>query len=184
MSERSRYSLWLMPGEPAYGRYADLIGRLAQKAGSVAFQPHVTLLGVVGGAGDEPRARCAELAQQIEPAEIILRDIDYSAEYYRAITVRAELTESLSQARRRAVERCSDQPEAPYQPHLSLLYGDQADRKKRDLIDALLRQEGLQSTADLVRQAGASFLVAAVHLLDTGGEVRTWQVVQSLPLCG
>lgn len=41
------YSLWLMPREELYHKFANLIKKLAKKYNAPKFEPHITLLGQI-----------------------------------------------------------------------------------------------------------------------------------------
>lgn len=43
------YSLWLMPTGEAYGKFSNLIKRLAKEYNAPVFEPHVTLIGDLMG---------------------------------------------------------------------------------------------------------------------------------------
>lgn len=163
------YSLWLIPNDRNRDIFSEIIKKIAEKARTPSFAPHITLLGGVLGSEDELRKKTRFLIKEQSEFQISFSGIDYEDYYFRALFVRAELNESLRLLNIRAKE-IFGMKDAPsfYTPHLSLLYGDFPLNFKKELT----------------RFAGgipASLIVQRVDLYRTEGEVIGWQKVEEFP---
>jgi len=160
-----RYSLWLMPRGDVYARLAQIIHKLSARHAAPEFAPHVTLLGGIIAPRREAMCKAAALAALIRPFMIRLADIDYRDEYFRCLFVRAAMTQPLLKAHRVAQEVFGLCREAPFMPHLSLLYGN---------FSRSLKAEAM---AELGPRVDLEFKVRSLHLYSTRGEPRGWRCV-------
>ena len=165
-------SLWLMPEGDVHGRFADLISGLAARLGTPAFEPHVTLLGGVDGPFEEVRSRVAALARALPPVEVRLQVVDGRDEYFRCLFVAAEPTPPLVSAHEAAVDALGAARGAPFEPHLSLVYGH---------LDAA-RKESLR--AELGGEQHARFVALSVDLYRTDGDPAAWRPMARFGLEG
>jgi hypothetical protein len=107
----SRVSLWAMPSRRDV--FAATSARLAAAAGLEPVEPHIT----VGGSFDVD-------AITFTPFAVTLVGLDDSDARYRCITLTAAPTDELLALRNGA---------RPYEPHLSLLYGELDPVRRREL---------------------------------------------------
>ena len=162
------YSLWLMPKGEHYNKLADLIRKLAVEYSAPIFEPHVTLVGEVPQTSED---KVIELTQNLvigqKPFPVTLNQIDYQDFHFRALFVKAEVTDPLQSLHNRAKQIFGiDIP--PYMPHLSLLYGNYPNEVKEKII------------AEIGREQRVEFEVDRVHLVK-GGKVNDWRVVKEFP---
>jgi len=163
-------SLWLVPEGEVEDRYSALIASLAARLGTPAFVPHVSLLGGLAGPADEIAERVAELARSLPPIEVSLRAVDWRDEFYRCLFVAADPTPSLLSAHQRAAEALRAARGAPFEPHLSLVYGH-LDPARKEAI-----------RAEIGAEQPATFVARAVHLFRTEGDPTGWRRVARFPL--
>lgn len=152
------YTLWLMPKDKNYERFANLIKRLAREYGSPIFEPHVTLLGDIELPEEEMIKRTSQLVKGQKPFFVTLKQIDYENFYFRTLFVRAEITEVLQTLHDKAKE-IFEKDIPPFMPHLSILYGNFPQKIKDEIISKIGRDQR------------ATFDVSSVHLVK-GGEVE------------
>lgn len=162
------YTLWLMPKGEVYNRFESLIKKLAKEYGGPIFEPHVTLLGDIEQSEEEVIRKTEQLVLGQKPFPITLKQIDYQDYHFRALFVRAEITESLLSLHNRAKEIFGMQDIPSYMPHLSLLYGNYPNELKEKII------------SEIGREQTAQFEVSSVYLIK-GGEVKDWQIVKEFP---
>jgi 2'-5' RNA ligase len=134
--------------------------------------PHLTVLGGIG-ADDHVLRRAQWLASSVPPFDLNLRPRAVTRdEYYRAVVVEAVPSIDLLRLHhlaREAFDRLDDP--APFEPHLSLVYGD---------LPAALRQgivEGLPSLR-------VTFRVEELGVWSTEGAPGEWREVASFPFTG
>lgn len=160
-------SLWLRPEGETRARIIEVMRRLRERGGGPAFEPHVTLLGGIEAEAADAGSKLERLTARIRPITLALGRIDWREERFRCLFAVVAPSAELAAARRAAVEVFGVVPAGPYEPHLSLLYGE---------IDAALKRE-------LAAAAGGgldlSFEAAAVELVDTSRNipVERWRTL-------
>ena len=130
------YSLWSKPTGSAYDVLVRTIRRLAHELDGPMFEPHVTLLGQLEGTAQDHVRRSEQLAQQLQPFQIVLIDPSYGNEYFQCVFTRVKQTPPLMNAHAVA-RRVFGRGKETYMPHLSLVYGLFPDARKREAIAGL-----------------------------------------------
>lgn len=134
-----RCSLWLLLPREAHARFQALIARLSARLGTPTFEPHITLLGGIGGTEEDLRQRTAALARELAPFEARLLEATGLDEYYRCLFVEVALSRALAAAREAAGRRFDRLLGAGFYPHLSLVYGDLEEGEKEKILDEIGR---------------------------------------------
>jgi len=163
-------SLWLMPDGRVRDALAALIHRLAGQLGTTAFAPHVTLLPGLVTPEAEVVDRARGLAAELGPMVLEPGEVDGLDEPFRCLFYRIAGTPALRQARAAAALRFGRDPEAPFDPHLSLVYGRLDEAEKIGL-----KQE-------LSVLAPSRFETRRLHVWRTEGLVGEWREVAALDL--
>lgn len=137
-----------------------LIRRLAQLAGTPVFAPHITL---AGAAVDGPALTTALAA--FTPFNVTLNAVAHSDERFRCVTLTAEPDPTLLALRAALPGR----PESrPYEPHLSLVYGELDHTTRTGLCAKVDHDLPLRVTIDRVQ------LVAITDDPSAWPVLRTW----------
>ncbi|MCS7261648.1 MAG: hypothetical protein NZ765_12880, partial [Anaerolineae bacterium] len=95
-------SLWLMPDTEWHHLLSRLIVRLSQQYATPRFDPHLTLLGNIAMERGEAIDRTAQLASRLRALEVVLKELSYRGEFFRALFLEAECTPALMEAYRMA----------------------------------------------------------------------------------
>jgi len=135
----SRYALWLLLPPDAHARFQALIARFSERLGTLLFEPHITLLGGLTGNEEELRRRTRVLAGALAPFEVRLLEAAWLDEFFRCLFVEIALSRALREAHEAAKDAFDQRVEATFYPHLSLVYGDLAERKKENIVDEIGR---------------------------------------------
>lgn len=162
--EATGFSLWLMPEGPAYDHFGELISRFSGRHGTPGFEPHVTLLGELPGPEELLLERCRDLARHLRPFTLRPVGADHGEAYFRCVFVEIERTPELLAAHERAREQLGGH-DAPFHPHLSLLYGDFSVREKETVV------------AEVARDMGGPFEVRGIDIVATMGAPESWRRV-------
>jgi len=162
MPKAEGYSIWLIPEEEVYQKLAEIISQLSKKYSTPNFEPHVTLIGNLLGAGEEIISKTSKLASQLKPFKIKLKRAGYFDEYFRCLFIRAEKTNEIIEVNKIAREIFNLKSDSEYMPHLSLMYGDISAKIKEGIL------------VDLGREFDIFFEVKSIHLFSTAGEVKVW----------
>ena len=164
------FSLWLMPPEPFFSRYREIIHRLSREYRTQTFPPHLTLLGNQRGEEAAMVEQTSKLARILTPVPIHLFDVGGRDEFFRCVIVYAEKSPELMEANRKARELVHARSDAEYLPHLSLVYGDLDRSERAALIDRI--ESPIEDR----------FEVHTLRLIATGGGLEGWRLVQDFPL--
>lgn len=158
------YTLWLMPKNEIYKKFAQLIKKLGAQYGGPVFEPHVTLLGDIELPEEEMTKRTAQLVEGQKPFSITLKIIDYQDFYFRTLFVRAEINNMLQTLHDRA-KKIFKMDIPPFMAHLSILYGNYP----QDIKEKIIQEIGRNQTAQ--------FEVNSIFLIK-GGEVEEWKIIK------
>ena len=138
-------AIWLVPPTTRRAEYATFIDAFADQFGTPRFVPHVTLLTNVRFTGDDARrhieARLTELADACRRVELRAQGLAIRDEYYRALVVELEYTAELHHARDAAERLFGSKSPDPFEPHLSLIYGELPRATKEEAM------RGIEATA-------------------------------------
>lgn len=160
--EATGFSLWLMPEERTYERFAELISRLSRRYGTPSFEPHVTLLGGLPGPEDLILEKCADLVRHLRPMSLRPAAAEHGDVYFRCVFLELEPSPDLLTAHERAQELLGGH-DAPFHPHVSLLYGDFSAREKEAIV------------AEVSRDIGGPFEVHFLDAMVTIGSPESWR---------
>ncbi|KAG6519162.1 hypothetical protein ZIOFF_022651 [Zingiber officinale] len=145
------YSVWALPPGDVCDRIKRIMAALRSEFGGPRFKPHITVVGAISLAPDDAlrrfRSACAALSRY--PARV---SAAAPGNFFFFI---------------------DPSPEAPYTPHLSLLYADLPDEVK---------EKARQRVEELDKEiAGVTFEVAALALWKTDTEdksLESWEPVE------
>mgnify|MGYP001590671771 CR=1 FL=1 len=132
-----KFSIWLMPSGKKYNKLKKLILSLGKKYSAPVFEPHVTLLGNLGGQKKEALKKTAYLASKIKPFKITLTSHEYLDEYFRCLFIKAKKTSNLVKAYSMAKQIFRQKSKEKFMPHLSLVYGHFPAKTKQEIISQI-----------------------------------------------
>jgi 2'-5' RNA ligase len=130
------YALWIKPSGEVFETLSQTIRKLATELNTVVFEPHVTLLANLDGSEQELAERGEELSGQIKPFKISLTEPAYQDEYFKCVFLQVEKTQSVMNANACA-GRIFKRPQEIYEPHVSLVYGQLPEERKKLIIRGL-----------------------------------------------
>lgn len=166
----TRYTLWLMLPPEAHARFQALIARLCARLGTLLFEPHITLLGGLTGNEAELCRRTRSLAGALEPFEVQLLEAAWLDEFFRCLFVEVAPSRALQEAHETARAAFDQRVQATFHPHLSLVYGDLAEREKENIVE------------EIGRVFDETLRLEELALYETGGPV--WRCVERCRLGG
>ncbi|XXX79826.1 2'-5' RNA ligase family protein [Sorangium sp. So ce134] len=132
MAQDTAFALWLVPDGAARARLQELIEALARETGGPAFAPHLTLVSGLRGDGGAQAARLGKLEGALHPVELRMRGPATGASRHQCVFLDVAPTEPLA-ALRRAAQAALGAGDGPFRPHVSLVYGDLPDDRRRSL---------------------------------------------------
>jgi 2'-5' RNA ligase len=132
-----RYHLWLKPSRGASGQFGDVIQQLALELDAPIFEPHITLLGHLNGSEPEHVAKSKELALHLRPFPIIVSRPGFGEDYFHCVFLVVHMTLPLFDAHALARRIFHQEGDGRFLPHLSLLYGQYSENRKKDIIAKL-----------------------------------------------
>jgi 2'-5' RNA ligase len=149
---------------------AALIDRLAARLGTAGFAPHVTLLPGLPGPEAEVLDRARVLAAELPPLSLAFSSVDATSAHFRCLFLRVAASPPLGEAHARAAHHFGREPETPFDPHLSLVYGT---------VDAARKDELKRELPPL---APTSFEARRLHVWRTVGPVGEWRELAAVEL--
>jgi 2'-5' RNA ligase len=167
-----RGALWLRPSGPALDRLQELIRRLTARFSMPWPRPHVSLLSGIELSSGNVEERLTALAQRMRPMQVKLGKLEGRNEHFRCFYAAVEPSAELMSAHQAACEIFEIVPTDPFEPHLSLLYGQ---------LDAPTKER-------LAREFGGSlhlsFTATSVHLVNATAAVPVahWNTLYEAPL--
>jgi 2'-5' RNA ligase len=164
------FSLWVMPSGYVYQSLSERIASLISTYHGQVFEPHVTVIGEVGGTESDVVARTRNLANVVKPYSVILQAPDFFDEYYKCIFLRVATTPAVMQANACAREIFDHESDTAYQPHLSLFYGTIPVETKKEIVN------------NLKSVSYGTFLVDSIQLMSTEGDIKSWYLVDRFSL--
>jgi 2'-5' RNA ligase len=161
------FGLWLCADEDAEERLTAAISELAARFGGPAFSPHLTL---ASGFGTQESALEAAhgAARELDDIQLRFSEVESTAEYYRALYLRADEHAVLSACHERLLQG-TQRPDRTFIPHVSLFYGDLGPR----------RTEALEAARALVP---LSTRAAAIEVWELRGPFAAWRKRDRLAL--
>jgi len=172
------YSMWIMPEGQVLDKFSELIIKISDEYRSPKYKPHVTLLGdLTGFTRMEVVSKATELAESIEPFAITLTEVKYPASYpnnhevyYRSLYIVAGRTEPLMKANELARKMFGRESDPPYNPHLSIMYGQFPAETKEEII------------SKVGREFNVSFEVESIYVWSDKGLPHEWKLIKKIPL--
>jgi 2'-5' RNA ligase superfamily len=165
------FMTWLVPASgPEGDRLAATIDKLAAEHGGPRFQPHVTVVATFDSAKDAAAQTLSSLVADVPPVELTFVTIGHEQTYFRSLYLIAAPSTQLQELQR-AGQRAWGLTPLPHLPHLSLLYSDLAEERKRPIIGGL----------DIALPLTARFDAVELWVREPRG-VRDWYRVVHVPL--
>jgi 2'-5' RNA ligase len=164
-SEIFRGSVWIRPTGPALDEIQRVGRRLQDEVGGPGIWPHLSIIGGIEMTRLDAERRLKQLAASFLPFVVKLGQLDGYNDYYRALFAQVDATPELLAIHRRAKELFEQQSRDPYEPHVSLVYGD---------IDAATKK---RLVTELGNVLDVSFQATSLHLVNaaSGVPVEQWR---------
>ncbi|WP_437769276.1 2'-5' RNA ligase family protein [Sorangium sp. So ce281] len=174
MAQETAFALWLIPGGAPAARLEELIEALARETGGLPFAPHLTLLGGLRGDGGALAARLGRLRGDggaLRPVALEARGPATGGTRHQCVFLDVTPSEPLA-ALRRAAEAALGASEAPFRPHVSLVYGE---------LPAARRKE-LAADPRVLALAHEVWRADRIELWTVEGQTERWRCVEGVAL--
>ena len=165
------YSIWVMPTGQAYEKLSYFITKLSKQYGTPVFEPHMTVLGNIINTKQQIEEKTAQLASNLSPYAVTIKDFETSDEYYRNLVARVHRTQTIMHVNEKARQIFDLQQIPPYDPHLSIIYGVLPEETKQRIIKHI--EEDISET---------SFKARSFHIVSTDGNPKKWRRVKEFAL--
>jgi 2'-5' RNA ligase len=160
---------WLVPAVgPERDNLVATMDRLAAQHDAARFQPHVTLVPNVESGEKASAEALRSLAAAMTSIDLNFASLGHEETYFRALYLVPEPVEQLV-ALHQAVQRLWSLDPWQFRPHLSLLYSELSEERKRPMIDSI--GIGLPLTIRF----------NAIELWAATPQVRDWYRVAKIP---
>ncbi len=127
----------MIPGDPEYAYFQDLISELSEQADSPKFSPHITLLGQLPQDFEHIKLEVNKLCNGLEALQLSFSHLGMFEQYFRSIILHTHPSQSLEDLHQRIRDILAPEENAPFVPHLSLLYSHLELNQKRLLMEGI-----------------------------------------------
>jgi 2'-5' RNA ligase len=136
VSRRTVIAYWLIPSEPAYSFFQEIINDLARRYDAPVFDPHVTVH-VGGNRADSAKNALAEATRGFKGVTLKALGVDHSDEFIKTLFVEFALNAELRRLSNIVRSAAHDSSQYELKPHLSLLYKNMAAATRRELAASI-----------------------------------------------
>jgi hypothetical protein len=167
-----RGSLWIRPTGEALHKIDQAVRVAHDRVGGPRVKPHVSLVNGIETTDQQAEDRLRKLSLRVAPFPVRLGKIGWRHEYYRALFVEVELSDELIAAHRIAHELFEMNPGEPFEPHVSLVYGDLHEPLQQELAD------------EIGGRLDGSFMATIVQLSNASGDrpIPEWRAIHEQTL--
>ncbi|KAH8930097.1 LigT-like protein [Atractiella rhizophila] len=185
----SGISLWLSPPSPS--PLPNLLSHLSTTYNTPSFSPHLTLLSdqlVPSGYSTPDLLAAIQRAvrkwhdEGKDACEIKFEEVIQGDKFYQCVFIKCAETSSLVSlhlALRKEFSLPAPTKEAPYFPHLSLVYGDLEREKKSEIIKKM-EQDGEVKGEEVV--GVKEFRPSEILVMRTKGPPKEWEFIGRVDL--
>ncbi|PWT77149.1 MAG: hypothetical protein C5B46_00250, partial [Proteobacteria bacterium] len=166
-----RGAVWIRPTGAALHRIDQAVRVIRERVQGPPIKPHIALLSGVETTEEQAMLHLRHLARRLDPIVVRLGRIEWRHEYYRALFAVAEPLEELTAAHRLAAEIFEIPSSDPFEPHVSLAYGDLHEPLQSQLAIGIRGALDVEFTARAVGLANAT----------ADRAITDWRVVSELP---
>lgn len=163
-----RHALWLVPADQA--PLDALIQELAQAHQGPRFDAHITLLGGLMGRGAELAKQLAPFVASHEPINLKARQLKMGASYMRSFYLAFDESTALNTLREQLVDLFGMNDLPPFEPHLSLYYGNATPAQKTAMGE------------HIHKRIPTSILFSQLWLVQTAVAVPDWCLIARMTL--
>ena len=174
------FALWLEP-QPCTGQLAGVVNALSEaESGSPSFVPHITLLHPIARSTpvssivNDLRRLVQEQGDLSGGIHVALEAAQSGSHYYQCVLAPVSPNDSLSRLRSSCEAAFDVHPPGPYFPHLSLLYGDISEERRRELAHV----------ANTAHKLPTALLLGEILVVNCEGTAAEWKVVGRVSLDG
>ncbi len=177
LMEKKQFSLWLIPTEPYYSKYQEIIAQLATEFNTPIFEPHITLF--CGATSDINLAKqlIKAIFKEISLIRLDIKNLAYGASFYKTLFVELLPHSLLQQLYCEVKDKLDKMSSYQLQPHLSLLYKHLSLSEKVVLLNKYSHRWPLGSSIDFNQVK-----LMTDSLEENRLAVESWQQLMSINL--
>lgn len=164
------YSIWLLPSETESQRYQQIISTLSQEFKAPVFEPHITLYTNIPTLTDELFYKISVLAALTNTFDVSINDFQTSTNYFKSLFVTIENKSILTELQQE-VQNLFVDANYEFEPHLSLLYSDDAEETSKQSTIATIKAEFANT-----------FKAMQIAIVTTKGDVNDWKILETFDL--
>lgn len=167
MDTTERFSLWLLPDDTTSQTLSELMKQLRDRHGGPEFAPHITLFGLITGTEQELGSGLDKLAKQLDAFEVHTKSLWGKSDYFKCFFIQLNNSAELLRTRQLASDILAARMDSNYNPHISLLYGNQIRKHRAELVSEL---------KDVIPE---KITVDRLQLVKLDVSVANWQVINT-----
>jgi hypothetical protein len=168
--DKPRYSIWLVPSQPAQAQFAQAIIDLAKRYQSPWFVPHMTVSGDVEIGLDDLIQKLEPVAEQAARLTVQIDKIEIGHKYYQCVYAKLIKSRALIKLYEQTCAALNRPADPGWLAHSSLLYGD---------FDDTIKLEAKKVAESLVLPT--SFTADKLSIRLSGPDPKNWPEMKKLP---
>ena len=131
------FSIWLVPDNYCFDITSSYIKLLSEKYEGPLITPHVTLVSGFLGDKIELIKKIDEISNMLKPFDIFFKSIGHKDEFFRSLYLIVSEDKNFKKSRNIALKELGIGRENDFIPHLSLVYGNFEEKKKKSMINLI-----------------------------------------------
>jgi 2'-5' RNA ligase len=172
----TEFTLWLTPSEPLRASLRSTISQLGARLDAIEFEPHVTVF-CGPSTPDQASAVARRIASRFPPIELTADHIEHSGVYTKTLFVQFHESALLRVMFETAKTHHSLPSNYVLNPHLSLIYKELPEARRKELAETLDVPTG-RYEFDRLR------VIETELPIENEGPIRRWRILCDDPLVG
>ncbi|XP_038882567.1 cyclic phosphodiesterase-like [Benincasa hispida] len=130
-AENNVYSVWALPPEDVTARIKNLMNSLRSEFGGPQFEPHITVVGAIRLTPDDALNKFRSACQGLKAYQATVDHVSTGTFFYQCVFLLIHSTTEVVETSSHCCGHFGYKNSTPYMPHMSLLYANISDEKKK-----------------------------------------------------
>lgn len=168
------YSVWALPDDETEPRFRKLMEALRSEFSGPRFDPHVTVVGATSLTAEEAKKMFESACDGLKAYTATVDRVSTGTFFYQCVFLLLKSTPEVMKAGEHCKNHFKCSTTTPYMPHLSLLYAELDEGKKKAREKAYTLDNSLD---------GLSFRLNRLALCKTDTEDKTLESWEKVAVC-
>lgn len=162
------YAIWLLPQYSDEKYLKNIIDNLSFRFGAPAFQPHITIFGLIDEKLENIESIINNSIERINPFIVHKSTIRESNNFWKTIFIDLVINEELNKIHDNFYHKFSKSKENKFSPHISLIYKNMNLDNRKKILNSLIIKN--------------YFLIDKISILHFSENILNWKIVKNFNL--